>query len=69
MARTTDLVEIDGATLKHETAKAILVTIDGEDHWFPKSHVDAATGFTEIGETGTLVCSRWIAREKGFEVD
>ncbi len=49
-----------------ETASAILVSIDGEEHWFPQSQVDDDSDVFGKGHTGTLIVSQWIAEEKSL---
>ena len=68
-------VVIHDVYCKHETEKALLVTIQGEDYWLPKSQVHGAgleehpqaEVFDDLANSeGTIVLSQWIAGEKGL---
>jgi prophage antirepressor-like protein len=59
-------VTITNAMAIEETEKAILCTINGQNHWFPKS---AVLGISEVltpGDVGALIVKPWIAKDKGF---
>ncbi len=58
-------VRIDDVVCKHATEKAILVEIDGDEHWIPQSQVDEDSGVWKNGDEGTLVISDWIAEKLG----
>lgn len=52
-----------------QTAAAVLVRYDEEDHWFPKSQVECpelACGLEE-GDEIELLASRWILKQKGLD--
>ena len=51
----SDLITLD-CELFHETEKAILISIDGETTWLPKSMVEY--------EDGEIVLPEWLAIEK-----
>ena len=51
---------------RHETEKAILCTVDGEDVWFPLSQVWRESFVQGMGDEGVLSISPWIARQKGL---
>ena len=55
----TDDVTIDFDELKHETDSAVLVEIDGEDIWIPKSQITTMSDFD-------LDIPEWLAIEKGL---
>ena len=59
-------VYIDDVTCKRDTLKAILVDIDGEDHWIPVSQLDDETQVSAAGDCGLLVISTWIAKQRGL---
>lgn len=48
------------------TDKAILVRIEEEEHWIPRSQIDDDSEVYEAGHEGELVVSQWIADEKGL---
>lgn len=51
------------ARCKAETEKAILVTIENEEYWIPKSQCGE---YPEEGWFGTIEITDWIARQKGL---
>ena len=64
-----DQVEFEDVLLKHATDKALLCVIDGVEHWFPKSQVHADSELfsdKQVGETGKLVVTEWIAKQKNL---
>lgn len=58
-------VRIDGCTIGKETEKAVLVTIEGKDHWFPLSQVHEIHRSKEKGGD-SIVVGEWIAKQKGL---
>lgn len=52
--------------VKRETDAAILVEIEGEEYWIPKSQIDDDSEVFTTGTSGKLVISEWIAKEKGL---
>lgn len=65
-----DKAEFD-VTFLHQSSLAILVDYEGKEYWIPDSQIDedseAFVGCKlERGETCTLVCSEWLASEKGL---
>jgi hypothetical protein len=61
-----DEVCFEECTVLRETEKAILVEMeDGEEVWWPQSHISANSECWRVGHTGSLVVSRWIASQKG----
>lgn len=61
-----EVVEFDDVACTHETDKAILCTIDGKEHWIPKSQVNDDSEVYENGGSGKLVITEWIAKERGL---
>lgn len=59
-------VAIDDCECLNETEKAILVWIDDDSYWFPKSHVGADSEIWRKGQKGKLIVSEWIAIQKGL---
>lgn len=54
-----------------QSNKAVLVEIDGEEHWIPESQIhDDSEAFVgcdlDKGDACKLICSEWIAKEKGL---
>jgi len=57
------------ATYLGESSKAIRVRIDNDDMWIPKSQIlddSEIYGGHPQGETGSLIMSVWIAKQKGI---
>ncbi len=60
-------VSIDDVKCVHETVKAILVEIDGDQVWIPQSQVDEDSEVWSSGDEGTLIVSDWFADKEGWE--
>jgi len=60
-------VKIEGCTIGRDSAsgKAVLVEIDGTQHWLPYSQINKITRTTSKG-CDSLEITAWIAREKGL---
>ena len=63
---TTGGVTITNAMAIEETEKAILCTINGQNHWFPKSAVLGVSEVLTPGDVGALIVKPWVAKDKGF---
>lgn len=63
-----ELFEAENATLVSETPKALLVSFEGsrDQHWIPRSQVDAELSDLPGEEHGSLVVSRWFAGKAGW---
>jgi len=59
-------VQIQNVTVKRDTEKALLVVIEGEEFWIPKSQIDDDSEVYKADTEGTLVITEWIAKEKGL---
>lgn len=59
-------VKIEDVVCEAETDKAILVSIEAEDFWIPKSHIEDDSEVYEKGNEGTLVISDWIAKKNSL---
>jgi len=62
MARGT--VTFEGVVVKAETTSALLVEVDGEEVWMPKSQIDDDSEVYKAGTSGKLVVTEWIATQK-----
>ena len=69
ITREGSRVYIEDVICKRDTAKAILVSINDEDMWFPVSQLDDETQVSTTGDVGTLVVSAWIAKQQGLIED
>ena len=56
---TDETFELEVDEIKHESERAVLVVIDGDDHWIPKSQIKDQDG-------NTFTITEWIAKQKGF---
>lgn len=63
MAKT---VTFEKVTVVRETDNALLVDIEGKEHWIPKSQIDDDSEVYALGTDGDLVVSEWIALQKGL---
>lgn len=61
-------VEIEVTEVLRESEKAYLFDIDGDEMWFPKSHIRTDT-FGVGSKNVKVEVSKWIADEKGLEYD
>lgn len=60
---------LDDCTIVRETDKAILVRIGDQDDnevWIPKSQIHDDSDIWKEGESGRLIITEWIAKQKGF---
>lgn len=57
------VVRIDAVECIAETAKAILVEIDGSEYWIPFSQIDEDSEVYRKGDIGELVITQWIAEQ------
>lgn len=55
-----------GARCTAETRKAILVQIDDEEYWIPKSQVEDDSEVYQSGDEGELVVTSWFAEKEGL---
>ena len=53
--------EFTGARAAVETTEALLVEIDGDEYWIPKSVILSESEIRRGGESGTLVVKSWFA--------
>ena len=63
-----DDVELEGV-FKHQTTKAYLIAIDGDDIWFPRSQIRGGNFEPERLQPGmkiTFCISAWLADQKGL---
>ena len=65
MAYTKKMVEIDIDRIKLETDKAILVIIDDDEIWLPKSQITYDTEI-DLNDVKVVEASEWIAEQKGL---
>lgn len=66
MAGIKETISYDDIECMVDTDAAILVEIEGEDYWIPKSQIHDDSEVYKRDTSGTLVISEWIATEKGL---
>ena len=66
MADYSNKARFDDCHCIAETASALLVVIDGQQHWIPQSQVDDESEVYAYKHEGELVVSEWIAIQKGL---
>jgi len=68
MDENSPLYTLKGATCIGQTEKAMKIrrSPDEEPVWMPKSQIHVSSQVHAEGDTGTLVCSQWIAQQKGW---
>lgn len=59
-------VRIDDVLCKASTAKAILVDIEGDEHWIPQTQVTYESEVWQKDDFGTLEITEWVAERKGL---
>ena len=64
-----DNVSASDVRCKAETDKAILCVHAGESYWIPKSQVADDSEVQQKGDEGTLVITKWLAKEEGWYDD
>jgi len=60
---------VEDASCEKETGAAILVEIDGESVWVPKSQIHEDSEVYEEDTSGNLIVSKWWGKEKGLWED
>ena len=59
-------IALDVELIKKITDKAMLVVVDGEEHWLPLSCCEEADDYEEGDMDRTVCVAEWIARQKGL---
>lgn len=62
----SEKVEFHDVEVKHETDKALLVDIEGEEVWIPKSVIDDDSEVYKSGTEGTLIIPEWFSKKNGL---
>jgi hypothetical protein len=61
----SEKVQIQDVTVVRETEAALLVNIEEEEIWIPKSQIDDDSEVYKIGTEGTLIIPLWLAEKLG----
>jgi len=65
-AKEYQTIEISDVEVKKETEKALLVEIEGEEFWIPKSLIHDDSEVHSEDDKGTLVVPEWFAEKEGL---
>jgi hypothetical protein len=58
-------VYIDNVEVLRESGKALMVHINGKDHWIPQSQIHADSDVFSMGTSGgRLIITKWIAVQR-----
>lgn len=61
-----DYVDLPEAICLKETTRALLVQVEGEEVWVPKSTVAGVSEVQSEGDSGVLTVERWLAEERNL---
>lgn len=65
----SNYVHVQVEEIKHETDKAFLVIIDGDERWIPKTQIADSSDY-EVGDKNiTISITDFIAEKLGIEGD
>jgi hypothetical protein len=59
-------VEFEDVKVEKETEMALLVEIEGDKYWVPKSQVHEDSEVHGEGDEGILITTRWWAEKEGL---
>ena len=66
MSRSTEVVEFENCFAETDTAKALLVRINGTPYWVPKSAIHEDSEVYEMNTSGRLIVQQWWAEKEGL---
>lgn len=66
MERDTEYFTIYDVVCTHDTEHAILIEVDDEEYWIPKSQISDDSEVYEDGGEGTCIIPLWLAEKKGL---
>jgi hypothetical protein len=61
-----ETVQIQNVKALRETEKALLVGVEGEEVWLPKSQIDDDSEVYKDNTEGVLVIPLWLAEKHGL---
>lgn len=64
--RGEDAVVVGRANVLRSTEKALLVELEGEEKWIPKSCIHDDSEVYDDGHEGELVLKKWFAEKEGL---
>lgn len=59
-------IHLDVEKVVKETENALLILLEGEEIWIPKSQVSEPETYGEGDEEVTISVTEWIAKQKGL---
>lgn len=62
----SNYVYLDVEEIKAETAKAMLLVIDGEEHWVPLSQIADADDYSKGDTDIEVAVTEWFAMKEGL---
>lgn len=62
----SEKVQIQDVKALKETERALLVEVEGEEVWLPKSQIDDDSEVYKEDTEGTLVIPLWLAEKHGL---
>jgi hypothetical protein len=60
-------VHLDVDLVVAESENALLLEIDGDQHWIPKSQISEPGTYAKGDKDVTVSVTEWIAKQKGLE--
>lgn len=66
MKNDDETFEVDDCEAIHETEKAVLIKLDDEEWWVPRSVICEDSEVANSGDEGTLTIKRWWAEKQGL---
>ena len=60
-------VDYDDCFCETETSMALLVIVNGQSEWIPKSQIAGDSEVQAKGDRGILTITEWFVIEKGWE--
>lgn len=64
--KDTKAVYVDDVEVMRDSGKALLVFIDGKEHWIPNTQIHADSEVYSLSTKGRLIISKWIATQRGL---
>lgn len=59
-------VDVEVEEVVKTTAKAILVLVEGEEYWIPRSQIEGDFATAKEGDSGTMIIPQWLADQEGL---
>jgi hypothetical protein len=59
-------IVVPGVECVRDGDRAILVVIDGTEHWIPQSQIHGDSDVWKRGDKGKLIITKWIGAKRGL---